>query len=113
MVGSRTALRGEAGDVESIGQDLDQLLDELERRQADTLRAGQQRDLPIRELAHRVKHTQALVQAIANQTVGRQDHEMGRTERLTALSGTYDVLLGGQFTGGDMEVIIRTTVRPH
>lgn len=115
VTGSRTGLKGEVGDVEFVGESLDQLLDELARRQQATLKAEEQRDLVMRELAHRVKNTLALVQAIANQSFGRQNQEGSQAfnERLVALAGAYDVLLGDNFRSGSMEAIIRTTLRPH
>lgn len=115
VAGSRTRLKAEAGDVEAVGEDLDQLLNELERRQLATAKAEEQRDLLMRELAHRVKNTLALVQAIASQTFGRENPANGQafTERLVALSGAYDVLLGDQFQGGAIEEIVRAALRPH
>lgn len=115
VLDSRTGLRSDAGDVESVGAALDQLLDELEHRQRATLKAEEQRDLLMRELAHRVKNTLALVQAIASQTFGRDKPEAGQvfTERLAALAGAYDVLLGEQFRGGDIKTVLAAALKPH
>jgi two-component sensor histidine kinase len=112
---ARTGLRGRNGDVEAVGQALDEMLDELEQRAAQTQRAEAQRDLMMRELTHRVKNTLALVQSIAYQTFGRSDPELVRTfsSRLVSLSSAYDVLLGEQFVGGTIEAVLRAAIRPH
>jgi two-component sensor histidine kinase len=111
----RSGLQSRDGDVESVGEALDELLDELERRALATRQAEEQRDLLMRELSHRVKNTLALVQAIANQTFRSSDEAATHafSERLIALSSAYDVLLGEQFGGGDVLAIIETTLRPH
>lgn len=112
---ARTGLSAEDGDVEAVGQALDEMLDELERRAAETRRAEAQRDLVMRELTHRVKNTLALVQSIAYQTFGRSDPELVRAfaERLVTLSSTYNILLGEQFAGGQLKAVISNAVQPH
>lgn len=112
---ARTGLRAKDGDVELVGEALDQMLDELEQRSREIERAEGQRDLLMRELAHRVKNTLTLVQAIANQTFRGTDPELARSfaERLIALAGAYDVLLGQEFAGGDIRGIVATALKPH
>lgn len=112
---ARTNLSASSGDVEAVGAALDDMLDELDKRAAETQLAEAQRDLVMRELTHRVKNTLAVVQSFAHQTFGRSDPELLRTfsERLTALSAAYDVLLGEQFVGGQLGAIVLATIRPH
>lgn len=54
-----------------------------------------QRQLLMEELAHRVKNTFSVVQAIASQTLRRADPEISRSfqERVTALGRAHDILL--------------------
>jgi two-component sensor histidine kinase len=95
--GETTARTGMAAGDElgAVGATLDGLLDELDCRRRRNERAEEERGLLARELAHRVKNGFALVQAIARQTFYRSDPERYRSfaERLTALAGTYDLLL--------------------
>lgn len=112
---ARTALRAKEGDVEMVGEALDRMLDELERRSLEIKRAEGQRDLLMRELAHRVKNTLTLVQAIAHQTFRGKDPQLTRSfaERLIALAGAYDVLLGQEFAGGDIRAVVAAALKPH
>ena len=112
---ARTGFHANDGDVELVGEALDRMLDELEQRSLEIKRSEAQRDLLMRELAHRVKNTLTLVQAIANQTFRGKEPELTRSfaERLIALAGAYDVLLGEEFAGGDIRAIVTTALKPH
>lgn len=113
---ARTGMKATQGEVESVGQTVDDLLDELERRQAEATAAQRQSELLMRELSHRVKNTLTIVQAIARQTFGPHvDKNLSRTftDRVVALAGTYDILLSSEHAGGDIEAVIATTLRPH
>lgn len=113
---SRTGMKASQGEVESVGQTVDDLLDELERRQEEAEAAQRQSELLMRELSHRVKNTLTIVQAIARQTFGPHvDKNLSRTftDRVVALAGTYDILLSSEHAGGDIEAVIATTLRPH
>jgi two-component sensor histidine kinase len=112
---ARTGFRASDGDVELVGEALDRMLNELDQRSTEIKRAEGQRDLLMRELAHRVKNTLTLVQAIAHQTFRGRDPELTRSfaERLIALAGAYDVLLGKEFAGGDVRAIVSTALKPH
>ncbi len=113
---TRTGMKAAQGEVESVGQTVDDLLDELERRQEEAEAAQRQSELLMRELSHRVKNTLTIVQAIARQTFGPHvDKNLSRTftDRVVALAGTYDILLSSEHAGGDIETVIATTLRPH
>ena len=116
MLDRRTGMRSSQGELETVGEALDQLLDELALRQSATRNAEDHRDLLMRELSHRVKNTLAVVAAMANQTFrGSEDRRrVGEfTQRLTALSGAYDVLTAGDWSKADMRSVIETTLKPH
>lgn len=113
---SRTGMKASQGEVECVGQTVDDLLDELERRQEEATAAQRHSELLMRELSHRVKNTLTIVQAIARQTFGPHvDKDLSRTftDRVVALAGTYDVLMSSEHSGGDIEAVIATTLRPH
>jgi two-component sensor histidine kinase len=107
------AARDELGEV---GSTLDGLLDELECRRRRNEAAEEERGLLARELAHRVKNGFALVQAMARQTFHRADPERFKSfaERLTALAGTYDLLLAKDATtASSIREIVSRAVKAH
>jgi PAS domain S-box-containing protein len=84
--------RGESGEpVRLIGAHLDV----TERKEAE----AEQR-LLMQELAHRVKNTMAMIQALASQTLRNADTLEAAREtfsaRLTALARAHDLLVGGR-----------------
>jgi PAS domain S-box-containing protein len=80
-------------------------------------RAEDHREILVRELNHRVKNTLAIVTAIASQThvnstspaTFRQSFE----SRLLALARAHDLLIHGNWSGSDLESVVRTTIDPH
>lgn len=110
----RTGMEGRHGELGLVGTSLDNLLDQLEQRRIATELAEERRNLLARELAHRVKNTLAIVGAMARQSF-KTDTEafQGFSQRLSALGRTYDLLLAGEGSAGDIERLIRNTVGPY
>jgi two-component sensor histidine kinase len=102
-------------DLGEVGATLDGLLDELDCRRRRNEAAEEERGLLARELAHRVKNGFALVQAIARQTFQRADPERFKSfaERLTALAGTYDLLLARDVASSSIREIVTRAVNAH
>lgn len=112
----RTGMRVSQGELESVGHAVDDMLDELARRDEAATRAREQRDLLTRELGHRVKNLLTVLQAIARQTFGPYvDAERSRifSERVVALSSALDVLLSDEQRESSIAEVVATTLRPH
>ena len=81
--------------------------------QVEGSRANQ---LLLRELAHRVKNTLAIVVAIANQTLGKgavpPEAYEAFSGRLNALAATHDLLVGSDWTGAELGAILATELEP-
>ncbi len=78
-------------------------------------RAEEQQQLLMQELAHRVKNTLAMVQAIASQTL-RGDGSLAEarqsfTARLMALAQAHDVLLQGSWTEASLRGLVDGVIR--
>ncbi len=69
-------------------------------------------ELLLRELTHRVKHTSAIVQSIANQTLrntrSREQFVERFSGRLAALSAAHGLLVQSDWEGADLEAMART-----
>lgn len=81
-----------------------------------TVRARADLALANQELAHRLKNTLTLVQAIAAQTLGPSaDREAMNsfTSRLAALGHAHDILLRQDWSGGSLREIIAASLEPH
>lgn len=102
-------------EVHAVGASLDALLDELDCRRAQNVRADEERTLLVRELAHRVKNGFALVQAIARQSFAKADpgayHSFA--ERLSSLASTYDLLLSKDATASTVREVVATALHAH
>jgi two-component sensor histidine kinase len=113
---ARTSMVGRHAEIGLVGVAVDDLLDELTRRENAARKAEEARELVSRELAHRVKNTMSIIQVIAKQTFKR----LGNTEefatfnkRLNSLSGAYDVMLSGEVNEGQIGEIISKAIAPH
>ncbi|GJD47398.1 hypothetical protein OPKNFCMD_0104 [Methylobacterium crusticola] len=80
-------------------------------------RAEEQQSLLMQEMAHRVKNTLALVQAVATQTLRNAGSIEEAAEafggRLLALSQAHDILIQGSWTAADLRDVVDGAVRPH
>jgi two-component sensor histidine kinase/PAS domain-containing protein len=81
------------------------------------LRAEEQRRLLHRELGHRLKNNQAMVQAIVAQTLrNAPDLDTARTsltQRLAALGRAHDVLMSGEAEDADVRAVIEGALTLH
>lgn len=113
---ARTDMAGKHGEVGLVGVAVDELLDELDRRDGLARKAEEGRQLVSRELSHRVKNTLAIIHVIARQTFKRlaNGSEFASfTQRLSSLSGAYDVMLSGDGRGGQIADVVRKALAPH
>jgi PAS domain S-box-containing protein len=83
----------------------------------DAHRAEEQQALLMQEMAHRVKNTLALVQAIAAQTLRSASSLDGAMAsfngRLMALSDAHDVLIRGAWAAADLAAVVEGAMAPH
>ncbi|PWE53513.1 histidine kinase [Metarhizobium album] len=114
-VAARTNMGGRYGELGLVGASVDHLLDELDERRRQTEKMVEARKLMGRELAHRVKNTLSIVQAIARQTFGRQNPEEFKSfsQRIGAFAGGYDILLADDWESGDLREVIDRALLPH
>lgn len=84
-------------------------LDVTERKEAET-----QQNLLTQELAHRVKNTMAMIQAIASQTLRNagsiEEAKTMLTSRLDALARAHDLLVGGRTGSAPVGAIAQSIV---
>lgn len=77
--------------------------------------AEERQRLLMQELAHRVKNTLAVVQAVASQTLrgdrSLADARQAFTARLLALAQAHDVLLQGSWSEADLRCLVHGAVR--
>jgi two-component sensor histidine kinase len=102
---ARTGLGQDGGEISDLGATLDRMMDEIASNH-------EQRDLLTNELAHRVKNTLAIVQAIAiltmNKSTPAKETLPDFLSRVTALGHTHDVLTRESWDGAGLrELIIR------
>ena len=88
-VAARTNMGGRYGELGLVGASVDHLLDELDERRRQTEKMVEARKLMGRELAHRVKNTLSIVQAIARQTFGLS--HFFSTCRIASLNGGWNL----------------------
>ncbi len=84
----------------------------------DRKRAEQRQGMLMAELDHRVKNVLALVQAIAQQSLGRgRDGGPGAADRflgrLSALAGSHTLLATGRWEGARFSELVDTAVAPY
>lgn len=75
--------------------------------------AERERDMAIAELAHRIKNTMSVVQAIANQTIGKfatSDALKAFGDRLGALAASHDLLTKANWSATRMDTLASTTL---
>lgn len=106
---SYTPVRNEFGTVLGV---LDTVVEVTE-----TVLAKQRIELLNGELAHRMKNTFAVINAISSQTFGTvedKDSPQARfSERLHALSAAQDLLLHGEWGRVSLKQIVQNTLAPH
>ena len=79
--------------------------------------AEERQQLLMQELAHRVKNTLAVVQALASQTfrggASLAEERQAFTARLLALAQTHDLLLQGSWTEASIRTLVDGAARLH
>jgi two-component sensor histidine kinase len=79
--------------------------------------SNRQRMILQRELAHRMKNTLAIVQAIVSQTMKHSDNLETAAERisgrLTALSSAQDILTETSWSAADIVHVVDSALQPH
>ena len=114
--GETTARTGMGGDFEldTVGQSLDSLLDQIDQQQRALEQTDQKRALLARELSHRVKNTLTIIAAVARKTFKNQPEAMMTfNRRIQALGGAYDVLLASEVQMTDLKAVIITALKPY
>ncbi|MHB2170135.1 sensor histidine kinase [Alsobacter sp. R-9] len=106
---ARTGLSPESGEIGELGSQLDSMMDEIDRAQAD-------RELLARELAHRVKNALTTAQALAMSTMNRptpgRDLLPGYLSRLSALGRMQDALTRSDWDSASLFRVIESVLRP-
>ena len=87
-------------------------------RDITDLKASEEaREVLAQELAHRMKNSLAMVQAIVTQTLRQaKSMEEGRaavSQRLSALGRAQDILTRSNFTEADIDEVVATAIDPH
>ncbi|WP_053221106.1 sensor histidine kinase [Methylobacterium indicum] len=89
----------------------------VSRDVTEAYRAEEQQALLMQEMAHRVKNTLALVQAVAAQTLRSATSLEAATEafngRLMALADAHDVLIRGAWAEADLAAVVAGAMAPH
>jgi two-component system CheB/CheR fusion protein len=90
---------------------------EIARDIGDRKHWEQRQDLLVREVNHRVKNILTVVQAIAGQTAREaadMDDFVGTFRgRLAALASAHDLLVQSDWTGADLEALVRSELKPY
>lgn len=109
----RTGMDSRQGELEALGQEFDQFMDELDQANADRLHAEERRELMTHELAHRLKNVIATIQAVAVQTFrGRSDADAltAFTQRLGSIATAHHLLLHDTESAASIRATIEATL---
>lgn len=112
---ARTGMDARDGEIETIGQAFDQLVDQLAIRERERDRADQQRELVLRELTHRVRNALATVQSVASLSFrNAQGPEAFRAfnSRLQALARSHELLTRKQWEPANIAEVVRDAIAP-
>jgi two-component sensor histidine kinase len=109
----RTGMDSRQGELEALGQEFDQFMDELDRANADRLQAEERRLLMTHELAHRLKNVIATIQSVAMQTFRGQtapDVLAAFTQRLGSIATAHHLLLRDAESAASLRSTIEATL---
>ncbi len=112
---ARTGMDARDGEIETIAQAFDQLVDQLAVRERERDRADQQRELVLRELTHRVRNALATVQSVASLSFrNAQGPEAFRafSSRLQALARSHELLTRKQWEPANIAEVVRDAIAP-
>lgn len=106
---ARTGFRNEDSEIEALGVQLDRTMDEfIEQKNRNAVLS--------QELAHRVKNTLAIIQAIARFTFAKP--ERGKealddfTSRIQAMGKAHEVLMREQWLSAPLMAVMREALQP-
>ncbi|MBY0611732.1 MAG: hypothetical protein K2P80_06070 [Beijerinckiaceae bacterium] len=106
---ARTGFRNEDSEIEGLGVQLDRTMDEfIEQKNRNAVLS--------QELAHRVKNTLAIIQAIARFTFAKP--ERGKealddfTSRIQAMGKAHEVLMREQWSSAPLMAVMREALQP-
>ncbi|MBL8692259.1 MAG: hypothetical protein JNL04_24350 [Rhodospirillaceae bacterium] len=111
----RTRMDARDGEIETIAQAFDQLVDQLAVKERERDRADQQRELVLRELTHRVRNAFATVQSVASLSFrNAQGPEAFRAfnSRLQALARSHELLTRKQWEPANIAEAVRDAIAP-
>jgi two-component sensor histidine kinase len=110
---ARTGMSADEGELEALGAEFDDFMDDLEQANALKEAAEERRQLASQELAHRLKNIIATIQSVALQTL-RNGAEPGAlesfTRRLGAIAQAHNLLLTETAAGAQLEDAIRASL---
>ncbi|HEY8576701.1 MAG TPA: HWE histidine kinase domain-containing protein [Devosia sp.] len=113
---ARTGMQPGPAEFHQVGHAIDELLDELEQRQAAQQEAEQHRDLLARELDHRIKNLLATVQAVARQSFRNANLPRDALDafygRLSVMADAHKLLTAQKSESASVEAVVRTAVTP-
>lgn len=112
---ARTGMNAGDGEIETIAQAFDQLVDQLAIKERERDRADEQRELVLRELTHRVRNALATVQSVATLSFrNAQGPEAFRAfnSRLQALARSHELLTRKQWEPANISEVVRDAVAP-
>jgi two-component sensor histidine kinase len=107
--GTRTGLKREQGELAALGASLDELMDQIDEREA-------RQQLTSREMLHRLKNALAVVQALSNRSF-RHLPNAGEAlamfgKRISTLARAYNFILTEEHRDADLETTIRGVIEP-
>ncbi len=109
----RTGMDSRQGELEALGQEFDQFMDELDRANADRLHAEERRQLMTHELSHRLKNVIATIQSVAVQTFRGQtapDVLTTFTQRLGSIATAHHLLLRDTESASSIRATVEATI---
>lgn len=113
QLAARSGMVSRQGELEALGQEFDQFMDELDQANADRQHAEERRELMTRELAHRLKNVIATIQSVAVQTFrGRTEPEVldAFTQRLGSIATAHHLLLRDAASAASIRTTIEATL---
>lgn len=113
---ARTDMSRNTGELAEIGAAMNQLFDEIDKREEAQLQAERHRDVLARELEHRVKNILAVVQAIARRTFSGDaslpEARRSFQDRLSVLARSQATLTESQWSVASITETIRASIEP-
>ena len=107
---ARTGFESERSEIAALGFRLDQMMDEFVEQKDRNAVLSQ-------ELAHRVKNTLAIIQAIARFTFSNPDRNKASleefTSRIQAMGGAHDLLMRANWSSALLRTVVAKALEPQ